>query len=204
MDFWCWRYLRPAGLGGSRPAWPSTIFPTLFDMEFPGHFGTDLASILKLIWNICISVWHLKLHHRFLTFSLRFSMQKWYPSTMENSIITWYSRKKQRNLTFRFYMHFIKICALILAWISCYFEQILHIFRASIFVCISGYVFLTFGTKMAAKRLPKSTRNLKKNQKSALQFNWYVPDSVLTPFWMHFDRHLEGFRNLLVAICCRC
>ena len=123
---------------------------------------------------------------------------------MENSIITWYSRKKQRNLTFRFYMHFIKNCALILAWISRYFEQILHIFRASIFVCISGYVFLTFGTKMAPKRLPKSTQNLKKNQNSALQFNWYVPDSVLIPFWMHFGRHLGGFRNLLVAICCRC
>ena len=107
MDFWCCRYLGPAGPGDSRPAWPSTIFPTLFDMEFPGHFGTDLASILKQFWNICISFWHLKLHHRFLTFFLRFSMQKWYPSTLENSIITWYSRKKQRNLTFRFYMHFI-------------------------------------------------------------------------------------------------
>ena len=64
--------------------------------------------------------------------------------------------------------------------------------------------FVTFGTKMAPKRLPKSTQNLKKNQKCALQFNWYVPDAVLTPFWMHFGRHLGGFRNLLVAICYRC
>ena len=107
MDFWCWRYLRSAGPGESWPAWPSTIFPTLFDMDFPGHFDMDLASILKQFWNICISFWRLKLHHRFLTFFLRFSMQKWYPSTLENSIITWYSRKKQRNLTFRFYMYFI-------------------------------------------------------------------------------------------------
>ena len=38
MDFWCWRYLGSAGPGESRPAWPSTIFPPLFDMVFPGHF----------------------------------------------------------------------------------------------------------------------------------------------------------------------
>ena len=30
MYFWCCPYLRWAGRGGSRPAWPSTIFPTLF------------------------------------------------------------------------------------------------------------------------------------------------------------------------------
>jgi len=54
------------------------------------------------------------------------------------------------------------------------------------------------------KWLPKSIQNLKTNKKCALQLNWYVLDVVLTQFWMHFGRHLGGFRSLLVAICCRC
>ena len=43
MDFWCWRYSKPVRPGGSWLAWPSTIFPTSFDMDFPEHFVMDFV-----------------------------------------------------------------------------------------------------------------------------------------------------------------
>ena len=77
-------------------------------------------------------------------------------------------------------------------------------FRASSFRCISGCDILHFRYQRGSQEAPKSIQNLKKNRKGALQFNWYVLDAVLTSFWMHFGRHLGGFRSLLVAICYRC
>ena len=49
-EFWPCLDFRSAGLGGSRSAWPSTIFPTSFDIDFLIHFGMDLASIFDTFW----------------------------------------------------------------------------------------------------------------------------------------------------------
>ena len=75
MDgFWTWLDLTGSRPGDSRPAWPSTFFPTPFDMDFPMHFGMDLALILEQFWNISVSFWHLQFHHRFCTVFHRISM----------------------------------------------------------------------------------------------------------------------------------
>ena len=49
-EFWPCRDLRWARLGGSRSAWPSTIFSTSFDIDFLTLFGMDLASIFDTFW----------------------------------------------------------------------------------------------------------------------------------------------------------
>ena len=49
-DFWPWLDPGWAGLGESRSAWPSTIFPITFDIDFLMYFGMDLASIFDTFW----------------------------------------------------------------------------------------------------------------------------------------------------------
>ena len=88
-----------------------------FSWAFWDGFGIDFEAILEHLHIILAP----KTAPSISCVFLRFSMQKWNPSTLENSIITWYSRKKQRNLTFRFYIHFMWNGALMLACISHYF-----------------------------------------------------------------------------------
>ena len=107
MDFWCCLYLSPAGLGGSRPAWPSTIFPTSFDMDFPMHFGVDLASILEPFLMIFPSFGTDIFAFGFSIEFYRISTEFRDPQTMENSIITWDSLKKQKNCIFGFSINFV-------------------------------------------------------------------------------------------------
>ena len=49
-EFWPWSDLGWARPGESRSAWPSTVFPITFDIDFLIYFGMDLASIFDTFW----------------------------------------------------------------------------------------------------------------------------------------------------------
>ena len=59
---------------------------------------------------------------------------------------------------------------------------------------------MALGTKMVPKRLPKWTDNLKKIETCAHRFSAVGLDFNLTPFLVHFGRHLGRFGHLLAAI----
>ena len=202
MDFWTWLDFPWARPGGSRPAWPSTIFPTSFDMDFPMHFGMDLASILEQTWNIYTPFWHLKIHHRFCLVFHWFSMQTSDPSTMENSILTWYSRKNQRNRKFRFYMNCVSNLAHILASFSYQFWMILPIFWKSIFGCIFGCVFPRFrhqdGSQMAPEIESKSQEKSKMCSPVQLMRSGSHFDLILDAFWSPFGQFWGPFGSHLL------
>ena len=92
-------------------------------------------------------------------------MDFWDPEAMENPIFTWYSRKKQRNRTFRFYIDFVSPFDHILAWFSEPFPMIFHIFSALIFGCIFGCVFLSFWHQTGSQMAPKIDQEIQKKRK---------------------------------------
>ena len=59
---------------------------------------------------------------------------------------------------------------------------------------------MALGTKSVPKWLPKWTENLKKIETCVLWFGLGGLDSNLTPFLVHFGRHLGRFGHLLAAI----
>ena len=80
--------------------------------------------------DIRVSFWHTFFDRRICMDFHRISIDFGDPETMENPIFTWYSRKKQRNRTFRFYIDFVSPFDHILAWFSEPFPMIFHIFSA--------------------------------------------------------------------------
>ena len=69
-------------------------------------------------------------------------------------------------------------------------------FRTYFWMC----VFQAFGTKLAPKWLPKSTKKFKKNENVANHSSRGCLASVLTPFWINVGRRLGRFGHLLVTI----
>ena len=148
--------LRLAGPGGSRPAWPSTIFPTSFDMDFPMHFGMDLASILEPFLMIFPSFGTDIFAFGFSIEFYRISTEFRDPQTMENSIITWDSLKKQKNCIFGFSINFVSDFTSISASFWKPFCMFFEVFMASNFGCNFGCVFLWV---LAPSRHPDDSQN---------------------------------------------
>ena len=141
------RHLRLAGHGGSRPAWPSTIFPTSFDMDFPMHFGMDLASILEPF---------LMIFPSFGTdiFAFGFSIEFYRISTEFRDTQT--TLKKQKNCIFGFSINFVSDFTSISVSFWKPFCMFFEVFMASNFGCIFGCVFLWV---LAPSRHPDGSQN---------------------------------------------
>lgn len=194
----CWMdgqsYLGPARPGGYRPASPPTLFPTWFPMDFPMHFGMDLASI----WDPFLMT--------FPSFGTDISITEFRnPQTMENSIITWDSSNKNREITCSDFPSIL--------------YQILDPFRhrfGSLFACFLKFLwrrisdafsdafFFGFwhqsGTRMASKMDKKSAKNGKLGspvqlRRSRLDFGSIVVPLVWSPFGTPVIRfgHLWGY-----------
>ena len=183
-------------LAGGRARWVSPGLAIHHFSDFVWHafsdafwdgFGIDFGTILEHL-RIILSP---KTQHWFYMFFQRFSLHNWGPETMDNSILTWYSRKNLRNHKLRLYMDCVSKSTPILALISCCFWLILHLFRTSIFGCIFGCVFSHLryptGSQMVPKIETKSSEKLK-NRRCGFQFNSYVLVAVLTSCtkWMDF------------------
>ena len=173
-----------AGLSASPARWCPTgsVFHNFSDFvlhwfsgAFWDGFGFDFGTVLDIrasFWHTFFDCWICMDFHWI-------SMDFWYPETMKNLIFTWYSRKKQRNRTFRFYIDFVSPFGHMLAWFSEPFPMIFHIFSALIFGCIFGCVFSSFRGQHGPKCLPECIRNFTKNKNCALLFRSGAPDSIL-------------------------
>ena len=150
------RHLGLAGPSGSRPDWPSTIFPTSFDMDFPMHFGMDLASILEPFLMIFPSFGTDIFAFGFSIEFYRISTEFRDPQTMEISIITWDSLKKQKNCIFGFSIDFTSDLRCISPSFREPFCMFFEVFVASNFGCIFGCVFLWI---LVPKRHPNGSQN---------------------------------------------
>ena len=119
-------------------------------------FGVEFGAIL----NICASFWHTFFDRRICMDFHWPSMDFWDPETMENPIFTWYSRKKQRNRTFRFYIDFVSPFGHILAWFS---EPFSMIFQFLFGIDFRTYFCVCFSEILAPSWLPNGSKNRPRN-----------------------------------------
>ena len=195
MDFWTWRYLRP---GGSRPAWPSTIFPTSLTWipyAFWHGFGIDFGAfvhLLSIIWNR--SFWQRSCLGILLNFHR--SSGRSNPGTLNYYVGLF---EKQRKSMFGFSINCVSDVQYIPA---SFWEPFCMFFRFS-WRRNSDALFCGFwhqsGTRTAPK-IPKWTKHLWTIENWVLQYSSVCPDSMLVPFWFQFGCHLGRLWYLLVVL----
>ena len=201
-----------SGLDAGPARWGPTgsVFHYLSDFVlhwFSGAFWHGFRLDFGAVLDIRASFWHTLFDRRICMDFHWILMDFRDPETMKKLIFTWYSRKKQRNRTFRFYIDFVPAFGHILAWFSEPFSMIVDTFSALIVGRIFGCVFLSFRHQTGSQMAPQMD---KKNRK---KWKWCVPvqrtrpslcfDRILDPFWWPFGTFWASVGHHLGSISVR-